>query len=121
MTTEVDILTFTDCDFLQVVPSTIGSLAAANSFHMQIRSIPTDPTVWVDLNSLQVPNPLMRTAGSPDTITINIPQSKLNKMPPGQYVYSVIMVSSGGLVRTEVFRGIITHSAGPTQFAAGTV
>lgn len=116
---EVDLITFSDADFTltQAQPFANGlTTVGTNPLHMQVRANATDPTVWAELTTA---NGLIVVA-SGTSITITIPQTLLVRVPPGAYVYSLIMVSPNGAVRTEVFRGMITHSAGPTQWTAGT-
>jgi hypothetical protein len=93
--------------------ATVGS----NPLHMQVRINATDPTVWAEISTA---NGLITVSGGGTSISINIPQSKLVTIPPGAYVYSIIMSAFGGTSRVEVARGDLTHNAGPTQWDAGT-
>lgn len=117
---EVDLVTFSDADFnlTQAQPFANGlTTVGTNALHMQIRANATDPTVWIEVTTA---NGYITVSGG-TSITIIIPQTLLAKMPAGAYVYSLIMSSNGGANRTEVMRGNVTHSAGPTQWTAGTV
>lgn len=116
---EVDFNTFTDVDFNQTQNSPIP--LGANALHMQIRAQAGDPTVWAELNTAN--GRITVQNGTPDIVSLFLPQSVLNTIPPGQYVYSLVLSTStvNGFLRTEVFRGVITHAAGPTQWPEGTL
>lgn len=114
---DLDLITFSDCDLVTIQPAPAGiTLDNINPLHMQVRSIATDPTVWIELTTA---NGYLVVDATNNLLTITIPQSKLENLPPGIYVYSIIQ-SVRSSVRTEVFRGTLTHSAGPTQWQQGT-
>jgi hypothetical protein len=121
---EVDIVTYSDADFNlpQTEPFANGLTSVGNNtLHMQVRTLATDPTVWLEATTA---NGLLTVSGGGATIAIYLPQSMLVKLPPGSYVYSLIMSVLTGLgtyTRTEVFRGTMTHNAGPTQWTVGTL
>jgi hypothetical protein len=56
----------------------------------------------------------------PETIQLTLPNSKLLNLPPGVYVHSCVMSSNAATLRTEIWRGTLTHNVGPTQWTAGT-
>lgn len=123
---EVDLVSYSDADFSfnQAGPFANGlANLGANPLHMQVRTTPTDPTVWIEATSVNA----WLSAGSGGTVlSIFIPQSKLATLPAGVYYYSIIMTvvgggsSTNGYFRQEVMRGTFTHNAGPTQFPVGT-
>lgn len=116
---EVDLITYSDASFTltQTEPFANGlSSVGTNPLHMQVRTTASDPTVWIELTTAN--GMIVVTSGT--SIALNIAQSQLENLPQGQYVYSVIMSLSGGLARAEVWRGTLTHNAGPTRWDAGT-
>jgi hypothetical protein len=114
MTDPVNIETYSDADFVlsQQSPIRIGT----NPLYMHVRTAADDATVWIEATTA---NGMLAVAVGVDfdTITLTIYQSKLLNLPPGVYVQSLIMSSAGGTVRTEIWRGTFTHSAGPTRFS----
>ncbi len=199
--TVLNLTTFNDTD--TVVTSPAPFLIGANFLHMQVRTIASDPTVWLEAttvngllktfpgaigvpatatisnaspavislvnnftagalvsfsttgvlpaslltNTLYYVSPIglsgsafsvsllpggipinTTSAGSgvhsvtlfqPETIQLTLPNSKLINLPPSIYVHSCVMSSLGGTARSEVWRGTLTHSVGPTHWAAG--
>lgn len=117
MTLEVDLITYSDADFSTSVqsPFRIG----VNPLHMQVRTVASDPTVWLEATTA---NGLITVTvgGSFDTVVLSIPESRLLNLPPAVYVHSLIMSSANATLRTEVWRGIMTHNVGPTRWTAGT-
>ncbi|MGY3278112.1 hypothetical protein [Bradyrhizobium sp. S3.7.6] len=113
---QVDITTYSDADC--VLTQTVAFSIGSNPLHMQVRSTATDATVQIDLTTV---NGMIAVSGAgSNVVTVTIPQNKLRDLPPGPYVHSCIMSSGGGNSRTEVWRGSLTHNAGPTQWDAGT-
>lgn len=114
MSLTVAFITFSDCDFTQNVTTLTDT--TGNPLHMQARSSADDPTVWIECSTANG----RLTQPSSSVVAVSIPQSALRTLPAGVYVLSCIMTKFGGAVRSEVWRGTLTHSVGPTQFAAGT-
>lgn len=121
MTTQVYLETYSDADFRlsqdsPLHPVRIGS----NPLHMHVRTLADDNTVWLDATSVN--GMLLVQAGTgdtPDVVSIFIPQNRLLNLPVGDYVYSLIMSNVNLGLRTEVWRGALKHSAGPTRWTAG--
>lgn len=117
MSVEVDITTYSDADFnLAQTLLTAMPTDTTSKLHMQSRQSATDANVYLNLTSDAGQLTIVDTTH----VTISVPQSMLQFLPPGVYTYSLICTSNGGAVRTEVFRGVHTHNAGPTQFNANT-
>lgn len=117
---EVDITTYSDADFsmTQTEPFANGlASVSSNPLHMQVRSAADDPTVWIQLTSAAGQ---ITVGGGGSSVTVLIPQTMLQNLPAGTYVYSVIMSSNNGANRSEVWRGVQTHNVGPTKWTAGT-
>lgn len=115
--TVVNMVTYSDADYIledQQSPVRV----VGNPLHMHVRTAADDKTVWLDVSSA---NGMITSedAGTYDTVSILIPQAKLLTLPPGEYVQSLIMSSDDATHRTEVWRGTLTHSAGPTRWTAG--
>jgi len=116
---EVDLATFSDADFnqTQTQPFANGiTNVGSNKLHMQVRKIATDATVWIELTT---ENGGLAIGGGGTAVSLFIPQTALMNFPPGVYVYSLIMIVEpilGQFNRQELFRGTLTHTAGPTQF-----
>lgn len=129
---EVDFVTYSDADFnltqSQPFANGLATVGASPTMHMQVRTTAIDPTAWINLTMLNALTTssmaYLSVSGGGTNVSIFIPQSILMNLPPGIYVYSIIMTLAtvnGGISRTEVWRGMMTHNAGPTQFAAGTL
>ena len=110
----LQIQTYTDADFNGTfIADPVIPLAALN-IRMMVRRHAADATVYLDLAT---DSGIFKVADTTDVIgkyTIAIAQSELSRMQVGDYVFSVIAYSSQQ--RTEIGRGTLTHSAGPTRF-----
>lgn len=108
-----DLTSYSDVDFIQTVTTSL--VLAAQPLHMQIRTSADDPTVWVYLTTGDGLEIL-----SSSSVRVTILQPKLENLPAGVYVYSIVATSQNGANRSEVARGSFTHIHGPTRWDAGT-
>lgn len=107
------LVTYNDADFSGAYSSAVS--VGTNALRMQVRKQADDATVWAELTS-EADELSAADVTDGSTITIEISHQKLLKMPPDDYVFSVIMWSQDTPQRTEVLRGTISHNAGPTRW-----
>ena len=119
--TLVNFETYSDADFSLTQDSPLHPVRiGSNPLHLHVRSLAADHTVWLDAstsNGMLSVNP--GVGDTPDSIVVLIPQSKLLNLPVGEYVQSLIMSNFNLGRRTEIWRGTLKHSAGPTRWTAG--
>lgn len=119
----VNFNTYTDVDLIQnfvyqtfsgaVIPFSVG-----DSLRMHARSDPADSTVWLELTTIN--GLIVITNYSAGAFTLTMPLATLLKIPTGVYQHSLVWTQTT-LIRSEIWRGTITHSAGPTRWKPGTV
>ncbi len=110
----LNIETFSDADF--TVSRETDVHVSTNLLKMHVRTRAEDETVWIEAsteNGMLVVTP---AAGNNWNIALTIPEAKLLNLPVGSYVHSCIMESLSGSMRTPIWRGTLTHVAGPTRW-----
>lgn len=122
----VAIITFNDCDFSNSYPvnaldmttplvkvSTSGnSTTILPSLRMMVKTTGESATAFLDLSTQ---NGLVTYASS--VITIHIPVALYGVMPAGEYVHSMIYFFPPLNTKTEIWRGTLTHTIGPTRWS----
>lgn len=121
----VDIVTFSDADLIrtfyyrQIDTLTPVDLTGC-SMRMMVRKAADDATVFIELSTGIGSSGLAPNIFITDTINgifgIEITRQMLLTVAPGVYVHSLIMQNING-IRTDIWRGTLTHSIGPTRYA----
>ena len=120
----VDFVTYTDTDTVQsfIYQTALGvaiPFATVDSLRMQVRSDPADSTVYLEFTTINGLIKITNYAGGAFTITM--PIAKLSKLFPGIYQHSLVWTDGVTFLRTEIWRGSLTHAAGPTRWTLGIV
>jgi hypothetical protein len=114
----VNFNTYTDDDFVQNFKYTtsIGSPIPfrSNSLRMHVRANAADPTVFIECSTDN--GYIMITDGPNGEFKLWIPLSGLLNLTPGSYVHSLIMTDYVTNIRNDIWRGTLTHQAGPTRW-----
>lgn len=122
MTQTIDIETFSDADYVRrFVYQTVGNVPidlGTDVLRMMVRSHPADATAHIDLNSITGGIEITDAAGG--AFTLRIPVNVLNTLIPGDYYHSLIRTDSNFVSRQDVWRGMLTHTVGPTRWKSGT-
>jgi len=123
---EVDLITFTDADYAEAYRYEVGSGVYYDftgcQLLMMVRKTAEDAEVFLSLTStfdgITVGNSGIDIAtgddDKPSVFTIVIARADLGRIPEGEYVQSLIVVTPDGL-RSDIWRGSLTHSMGPTR------
>ncbi len=119
----VDINTYTDADYVQSfiyrtseeVPIDISG----KSLHFMVRRHAGDAIAVFEATSAESGH-ITVTDAAGGAFTLVIPLAHLQTMILGEYVHSLIMVDATTLYRKALWRGTLTHQAGPTRWALGT-
>ncbi len=123
MVQTVDIETYSDADFVRrYVYQTKGKVPidlGTDVLRMMIRSSAVDATVHIDLTSLGTG--ILITDAAAGAFTLTIPVSLLATLVPGVYIHSLIKTDALYQSRKDVWRGTLTHRAGPTRWKQGTL
>lgn len=123
----VNINTFSDAGFVRDFTYLNASLAAidltGNEFRMHVRARADEATVFLALSSADGDvSSITFTDAINGKFRIAIPYKSLLRLPVGTYVHSLIrkvpavIGISSGVDRDEIWRGTLTHSAGPTRW-----
>ena len=119
----VDIETFSDADFVRAFNWRVGADLfdfTDHSLAMMVRAHADDAEVWVSLTSSITGWEGGIYIGPPDvdekltTFSVKITREQLERMPPGSYVHSLILIRPDG-ERDDIWRGTLTHEIGPTR------
>lgn len=132
----MNLITYSDEDYAQVFRMVVGSTYKdfKNSIlYMMVRKLPEDPEVFIYLESNQLGISLGQdgidvyqydeyisgddiiSGDQPYTVfAVIISRNTLMRMPPGEYVHSLIEERTDGL-REALWRGTLIHSIGPTR------
>lgn len=117
----VNISTFSDAGFVRDFAYLDASLAAidltGSVLRMHVRARAADATVFLALSSADGDASLITfTDAINGKFRIVIPYTSLLRLPVGIYVHSLVRVLPVTLSRDEIWRGTLTHSAGPTRW-----
>jgi|SRR5882724_3540108 len=127
----VNINTYSDADFVQSFLYKTVALAAIDLFdyplRMMIRINPADVTTWIECSTWADNGRIVITDHAAGAFTLTIPIAVLSTLPVGVYNHSLIQtqtstvagVSSGSGLRKDIWRGTLTHAAGPTRWKLG--
>lgn len=122
----VNLETFSDADFARAFKWKIGTGEddyfdfTNHALAMMVRRNADDAEVFVSLESDSGGlNGILFHEPEPGdtkitTFTIIIPRDHFQKMSPGEYVHSLILIRPDGL-RDDIWRGTLTHAIGPTR------
>jgi hypothetical protein len=120
---EVNINTYSDADFSYAFqmgmqdPNGVNPVVpydlTGHTLLMMVRKDPDDAEVFISLTSADIAE-IDITDPANGLFSIMIGRDRLQRMEPGDYVHSLIMVQPSG-VHEDVWRGILTHADGPTR------
>src|SRR6266699_27518 len=123
----VNLNTYSDSDFIQsFLYKTVG-LAPINlldyPLRMMVRVNPVDATTWIECSTWN--GRIVITDSIGGAFTLTIPISILLTLPVGVYNHSLIQTQASSTstsvssARKDIWRGTLTHSAGPTRWKLG--
>lgn len=122
-----NINTFSDSDFVQSFFYKTAALAPIDLFdfplRMMVRINPADATTWIECSTWN--GRIVITDHVSGAFTLTIPISVLSTLPVGIYNHSLIQTqvstvyAISSLIRKDIWRGILTHAAGPTRWHLG--
>ncbi len=130
----VNINTYSDSDFIQSFLYKTVALAAIDIFdyplRMMVRINPADATTWIECSTWN--SRITITDHAAGAFTLFIPIAVLSTLPFGVYNHSLIQTqASPGIIipgevptsvsatRKDIWRGTLTHVAGPTRWHLG--
>lgn len=117
----VNLETYSDADFVQsfvyktalLVPINLGT----DSLRFMVRTRAADATAHIECSTL---NGLITvTNAALGEFTLKIPVDQLLNLAPGSYVHSLIKTAPITFLRKDIWRGTLTHAAGPTRWTLG--
>lgn len=119
----VDLNTYTDDDFVESfqyqtslgVPINLGT----NTLRMHARLDAADSTVYIECSTAN--GNIVITNAAIGLFTLTIPLAILQNLDPGVYTHSLIMTDPSTKIRSDIWRGTITHAAGPTRWTLGAL
>jgi hypothetical protein len=122
MTTEVDFTTYTDSDmvrsfYYQLVSGTPIDLTGY-SLRMMVRRQASDATAEFECNTFN--GRIWFNDPTQGAFTLQIPIAVLSILEPYTYTHSLIATAPHTFLRTDIWRGSLIHSAGPTRWELGT-
>lgn len=119
----IDIQTYSDADYLQrYLLRTIGGAPidlGTDILRMMVRANAEQAAVFIERSSYGNDG-IVITDAATGAFTLSIPVAMLVNLQPGVYVHSLIRTDSTFQARQEIWRGKLTHSAGPTRWKPGT-
>lgn len=122
MTASINFETFSDADFVRKYSyRTIGGIPidlGTDVLRFMVRAHPEDATVYIDRSSIT--QGIIITDAAAGAFTLVIPMALLATLTPGVYVHSLIRTDAAYQSRQDLWRGTLTHSAGPTRWKPGT-
>jgi hypothetical protein len=111
----VNLQTSSDADFLRTFDYKtalgVGIDIFGVTMRMMVRKNAEDVTALMELSTSSGDIVIINTPTG--RFSLRIPFAKLLELPPGEYEHSLIMTSGG--IRTPIWRGTLTHKAGPTR------
>jgi len=124
----VNITTYSDADFIQSFLYKTVALAAIDLFdfplRMMVRINPADATTWIECSTWN--GRILITDHAAGAFTVTIPIEILSTLPVGVYNHSLIQTQVSNvyspnnlLSRKDIWRGTLTHAAGPTRWHLG--
>jgi hypothetical protein len=118
----VDITTYSDAGFTRSFiyeTSTFVPIDLTNKkMHMHVRAKAADATVFMALsNDEGDASNIVVTDALNGRFTIKIPYETMTRLPTGVYEQSLIVTDYNGK-RDDIWRGTLTHIAGPTRWGS---
>lgn len=120
----VNLNTYSDADFVQSFFYKTVAMAAIDLFNyplrMMVRVKPADATTWIECSTWN--GRIVITDHVAGAFTLTIPIDILSTLPAGVYNHSLIQtntLSVGFTTRKDIWRGTLTHAAGPTRWKLG--
>jgi len=118
----VNIWTYTDAGFARTFTYKDKYLDPVDLtdvvLHMHIRAKAADATVFVALSSADGDaSAIVIEDAANGKFSIAIPYATLTRLPVGEYAHSLISTDIEGN-RHRVWRGTLTHAAGPTRWGS---
>ena len=122
MSTEIDLITYSDSDlvrsfFYQLADGTPIDMTGY-TLHLMVRRQADDPTVEFECSTAN--GRIWFNDQPTGAFTLQIPISILSILTPGTYQQSLIGTLPYSLLRKDIWRGSLMHSAGPTRWPLGT-
>jgi len=118
MTDIVDLITFSDADLVEsfYYKTAEGDPVdlTDHSLRMTVRKRANDATAEFECTTFNGRIWFNDAAGG--AFTLQIPVSILRRLKPGNYVQSLIATDPNQKLRTDLWRGQLVHSAGPTRW-----
>ena len=132
----VNINTYSDADFVQSFLYKTVALAPIDlldyPLRMMVRVNPADATTWIECSTWSDNGRIAITDHVAGAFTLTIPLVVLRDLPVGVYNHSLIQTqASPGIIipgevptsvsatRKDIWRGTLTHAAGPTRWHLG--
>lgn len=127
----VNINTYSDADFVQSFLYKTTALAPIDlldyPLRMMVRINPADATTWIECSTWPDNGRIVITDHAAGAFTLTIPLTILLDLPAGVYNHSLIQTQASSLgvtagigARKDIWRGTLTHAAGPTRWQLGT-
>jgi len=123
MATIVDLTTYTDADmvrsfFYKLADGTPIDLTGF-SLRLMVRRQAYDPTAQFECTTFN--GRIWFNDAVNGAFTLQIPVSVLSILEPYTYQHSLIGTDPKSLLRKDIWRGSLIHSAGPTRWELGTL
>jgi hypothetical protein len=122
MSATIDLITYSDADLArsfhyQLVDGTPINITGW-IFHLMVRRQADDPTVEFECTTEN--GRVWINDAATGAFTLQIPISVLSVLIPGTYAQSLIATVPVSMLRKDIWRGSLMHSAGPTRWPLGT-
>jgi len=118
----LDLITYSDADLVNsYIHKTVAGVPVdmtGYSLRLMVRKQPDDPTAEFECTTHNGRIWWNDQAGG--AFTLQIPIAILSILIPGTYYQSLIATAPNSLLRREMWRGKLEHSAGPTRWELGT-
>jgi hypothetical protein len=119
----VNLNTYSDVDFIQKFLYKTAALTPIDlldyPLRMMVRVNPSDVTTWIECSTWPDNGRIIITDHVGGAFTLTIPLAILSTLPVGVYNHSLIQTDRLSLYRKTIWRGTLTHAAGPTRWKLG--
>ena len=117
MSTQIDLVTYSDADLVRSFRYQLVDHTPINItgwiLRMTVRRQADDPTAEFECSTIN--GRIWFNDATQGAFTLQIPYSILTILVPGDYQQSLIGTVPVTLLRREIWRGALTHAAGPTR------
>ena len=118
----LDLTTYSDADLVQsYIYQEVGGVPidlTGWSLRLMVRKQANDPTALFECTTQN--GRIWYNDAALGQFTLQIPISILMPLQPGSYDQSLIGTHPDSLIRRDLWRGALEHSAGPTRWTLGT-